>query len=342
MNLDADAGPRDPDQCEYLPVSEQPAGDCDDFYRQIELTIAKLKADGPARGDVKMLSTAFRELRYALKVFRTLRNRRKVTVFGSARTRPDHPAYLAAKDFGARMAAHGYMVVTGAGNGIMEAAHEGAGREQSIGLNIRLPFEQASNKIIDGDPKLVTFKYFFTRKLLFLKESHAVVVLPGGFGTHDEAFEALTLVQTGKSHIFPIVFLDEPGGDYWTDWHKFITKHLLDAKWISPPDVNLFMVTDSVEAAEREVMQFYRVYHSMRYVGKDLILRLRHPLSDATMHTLQTDYRSILVSGDYRQTEADPAEANEPNIWNLPRLRLHFDQQQMGRLRKVIDIINLD
>src|SRR5438132_128395 len=190
----------------------------EEFVRQIRETADKLVQDKAPRGDVKMLAIAVRELRYCFKVFAAYRGRRKVTVFGSARTKPDHPAYRAAVEFGRRMAEVGYMVITGAASGIMEAGHVGAGRDSSFGLNIMLPFEQAANPVIHGDPKLMNLRYFFTRKLMFIKESDAVVLFPGGFGTHDEAFESLTLVQTGKSHLFPIVLVDEPGGTYWSRW----------------------------------------------------------------------------------------------------------------------------
>src|SRR5215210_2465535 len=206
------------------------------FALQIKETADKLLRDQAGRGDVKLLATALKELRYCFKVFGGYRGRRKVTVFGSARTKPDHPAYTAAVEFGKRMAAEGYMVITGAAAGIMEAGHVGAGRDSSFGLNIMLPFEQAANPVIHGDPKLMNLRYFFTRKLMFIKESDAVVLFPGGFGTHDEAFEALTLVQTGKSHLFPIVLVDEPGGSYWSRWQAFIEEALLANGYISPDD----------------------------------------------------------------------------------------------------------
>ena len=256
------------------PAAESYAQDEAFFVAQIKETADKLLKDEASRGDVKLLASIVKELRYCFKVFQSLKGTRKVTIFGSARTKPDHPAFKAAVEFGRQISDEGFLVITGAASGIMEAGHVGAGREKSIGINIRLPFEQSSNPIITGDNKLMTLRYFFTRKLLFVKECDAVVLFPGGFGTHDEGFEALTLVQTGKSHLFPIVFLDEPNGTYWETWQRFILKELHANQYISDADLALYRVTDSVAEAAREVSHFYRVYHSMRYVGKDLVLRL--------------------------------------------------------------------
>ncbi|HEV3257380.1 MAG TPA: LOG family protein, partial [Gemmataceae bacterium] len=230
----------------------------DQFVQQLKETADKLIRDQANRGDVKMLSTALKELRYAFKVFAPYRQRRKVTIFGSARIKTDHPAYAQAVAFSRRMAEAGYMVITGAASGIMEAGHVGAGRESSIGVNILLPFEQQANAVIAGDVKLMHLKYFFTRKLLFVKESDAIALFPGGFGTQDECFEVLTLVQTGKSHLFPIVMVDEPGGDYWQQWQRYIKDVLLTREMISPADLALYKVTDSVDAAFAEILGFYR------------------------------------------------------------------------------------
>ena len=238
--------------------------DTQDVLQVMRQTIDKMEKDDAARGDLKILSRTLRELRYAFKVFRPYRRRRKVTVFGSARTKPDHPEYIAAVELGEKMAGHGWMVITGAGGGIMEAGHKGAGREASMGLNIMLPFEQSANPYIEGDPKLVTMKYFFTRKLMFVKECSGVICLPGGFGTLDEALETLTLMQTGKQTMIPLVLLDHPGGSYWRDLGLFINKQLLDGGMISPEDVNLYKITNSVDEAIAETLNFYRVYHSAR------------------------------------------------------------------------------
>jgi uncharacterized protein (TIGR00730 family) len=301
--------------------------------QQIRETADKLIRDAATRGDIKLLSTALKELRYAFKVFTPYRHLRKVTVFGSARLSASNPAYASAVEFSRRIAESGWMVITGAASGIMEAGHVGAGREKSIGVNILLPFEQEANPIIRGDLKLMHLKYFFTRKLLFVKESDAVALFPGGFGTQDECFEVLTLVQTGKSQIFPIVMLDEPGGDYWVRWREYIEDELLKRQ-------SLFKVTDSVDDAVAEVHNFYRVYHSMRYVHGDLLLRLQHKLSDALLERLRADFADILVAGTFEQIEALPEEANDTHIAALPRLRFRFDRRNLGRLRQMIDAIN--
>jgi uncharacterized protein (TIGR00730 family) len=312
----------------------------DQLIQQIKETADKLIRDHANRGDIKLLSTAVKELRYAFKVFAPYRNRRKVTVFGSARLPLDHPACMQAVAFGRRLSQAGYMVITGAANGIMEAGHIGAGRENSIGVNILLPFEQEANTIIAGDPKLMHLKYFFTRKLLFVKESDAIALFPGGFGTQDEGFEALTLVQTGKSHLFPIVMVDEPGGDYWLRWLDFVDKVLVARKLISPADLALFKVTDSVDVAVAEVLNFYRVYHSMRYVKSELVLRLQHPLGEAVLERIRREFEDILQGGTFEQSGALPAEANDPHLAALPRLKFRFDRHNIGRLRMLIDVIN--
>src|SRR5687768_9890202 len=242
-----------------------------DLVQAIKDTADKLAVDGSTRGDLKILSRSLRELRYAFKVFAPYRRKRKVTVFGSARTQPDEPAYIQAVDLGRVMAEAGWLVVTGAASGIMEAGHRGAGRESSMGLNIMLPFEQSANPVIAGDPKLVHMKYFFTRKLMFVKECDAVVCLPGGFGTLDEAMEVITLLQTGKRDMVPVVLLDAPGGNYWQMLQTFIEKELLGGRMISPEDLSLFKLTDSVAEAVAEVRQFFRVYQSMRYVKHQLV-----------------------------------------------------------------------
>jgi uncharacterized protein (TIGR00730 family) len=314
----------------------------DQLILQIKETADKLVRDHANRGDVKLLSTALKELRYSFKVFAPYRKRRKVTVFGSARLPLDHPACIAAIEFGRRMAEAGFMVITGAASGIMEAGHVGAGRDASIGVNILLPFEQSANPVIAGDAKLMHLKYFFTRKLLFVKEADAVALFPGGFGTLDEGFEVLTLVQTGKSHLFPIVLVDEPGGDYWQHMHQFITNVLVARKLIAPSDLALYKLTDSVEAAVAEIQQFYKVYHSMRYVGDQLVLRLHKPPSGELLEKLRRDFADILVKGTIELASAHSAEAGDSHILDLPRLRMHFDRRHLGRLRMMIDVINLE
>lgn len=334
----------EPDAAEVLGKrpSTAPPPTVEDYANQIKETADKLVRDGATRGDVKMLAVAMKELRYCLKVFAAYRGKRKVTVFGSARTKPDHPAFQAAAEFGRQIVESGWMVITGAGSGIMEAGHVGAGRDNSFGLNILLPFEQSANPVVHGDSKLMTLRYFFTRKLMFIKESDAVVLFPGGFGTHDEAFEALTLIQTGKSHIFPIVLVDEPGGTYWKTWHRFIQNDLLERGYISKADCSLYHVTDSVEEAVRTVTNFYRVYHGMRYVRGDLVLRLHSRIPDSLLDRIQVSFEDILLGGRFELVGALPEEANEPNLAALPRLKFRFDRHAVGRLRQLIDVLNAE
>jgi hypothetical protein len=261
-------------------------------------------------------------------------------VFGSARIDANHPAYEQAVQFGRQMAEAGFMVVTGASTGIMEAGHQGAGREHSIGLNIMLPFEQEANSIIAGDVKLMMMKYFFTRKLMFVKEADAIALFPGGFGTLDEGFEVLTLLQTGKSHLFPLVMVDQPGGSYWRRWQQFIQDVLLDGGMISPSDLALFRITDSVAEAAEEVLRFYRVYHSMRYVDGDLVLRLQRPLPESLLERIRTEFADIVLRGTFEQGQALRAETGDSLVADLPRLRFRFDRHSLGRLRLLIDLIN--
>lgn len=311
-----------------------------EIINEIKETADKLAADSAQKGDLKILARAMRELRYAFKVFTPYRRQRKVTVFGSARTKPDSPVYQLAVDYGRRMAEEGWYVLTGAGGGIMEAGHVGAGKNQSMGVNIMLPFEQGANPIIDGDPKLVTLKYFFTRKLLFVKEVHAIAIFPGGFGTLDECFETLTLVQTGKRDLMPIVLVDVPGGTYWTKMQEYIDTELNDAGLISGNDRSLYTITDSVDAAVQEVMRFYCVYNSMRYVGGDLYLRLHIKPDEALVEQLNEKFAHLLVEGKIEVTEMHPHEADDIHLRNLPRLKMQFNRRDIGGLREMINFIN--
>ncbi len=314
----------------------------EDLLSDLRSTIDKLEQDGAALGDLKILSRSLRELRYAFKVFSDYRLTRKVTVFGSARTPPEAPAYQHALNFGRLFADAGWMVLTGAGGGIMEGAHVGAGRDMSMGVNIMLPFEQRANPVIDGDRKLVNLRYFFTRKLLFVKEVHAIALFAGGFGTQDEAFETLTLVQTGKRDMMPIVFIDEPGGSYWKEWQKFVERQFLDAGLISPEDMSLFLVTESLDEAYREIMGFYRVYDSMRYIRDRLVLRLRAEPSDDYIEQLNDDFSDLLERGRIEKSVTHEFESDETHISHLPRLRMRFNRRHIGRLRQLIDRLNTD
>jgi len=314
----------------------------DQLVQQIKETADKLLRDKADRADVKLLNTAFKELRYSFKVLGPYKRCRKVSIFGSARLPITDPACVQAVEFSRRMAEAGFMVITGAAQGIMEAGHIGAGREKSIGVNILLPFEQEANSIIAGDTKLMHLKYFCTRKLLFVKESDAVVLFPGGFGTLDEGFEVLTLVQTGKSHMFPIVMLSPPEDDYWEHYRHIFEKVLLKRRLISEHDLALFKITHSVDEAVQEVVGFYRVYHSMRYVRGDLVLRLNKRLSDELLERIRVEFADILATGTFEQTEALPAETGDVHLADKPRLRFHFNRYGLGRLRMLIDVINRD
>jgi uncharacterized protein (TIGR00730 family) len=307
---------------------------------EIRQVADKLERDKATRGDLKIIARALKEFRYAFKVFKPFRRQRKITVFGSARMKPEHPAYQQAVEFGRRLAGDGWFVVTGAGGGIMEAAHVGAGKDWSIGLNIMLPFEQAANPVIEGDAKLINLKYFFTRKLLFVKEVHAIALFPGGFGTQDECYETLTLVQTGKRDLMPIVCVDTPGGTYWKDWLAYIKSHLLGDGLISPHDLSLLKVTDSVEEAVDEVMGFYSVYNSMRYVRDKLYLRLHREPPPEFIERLNAEFADIIEKGRIERVAAHAFEEDDEHLAELPRLAFRFNRRDLGRLRQMVDLIN--
>lgn len=312
------------------------------LIQELRETVDKLERDHASRGDLKILSRSLKELRYAFKVFSQYRKNRKVTVFGSARTPPEHPAFQHSLEFGRVMAEAGWMVLTGAGSGIMEGAHVGAGTAMSMGVNILLPFEQEANSIILNDEKLIHLKYFFTRKLLFVKEVHGVAIFPGGFGTQDEGFETLTLVQTGKRDIMPIVFIDEPDGTYWSDWQDYINRQLLEPGMISPEDVSLYKITTSIPEAVEEITGFYRVYHSMRYVRDKLVLRLNADPGDDYIVKLNDEFGDILEGGAIEKAEAHRFEADDRETADLPRIAFRFNRRYIGRLRQMIDVLNRD
>jgi uncharacterized protein (TIGR00730 family) len=311
-----------------------------ELIEEIIITALKLVGDRANRGELKILNAALKELRYAFKLFAPYRHIRKVTVFGSARTREDEPAYQQAVKFARLISQAGYMVITGAGDGIMEGAQEGAGRANSFGVNILLPFEQHPNKFIQDDPKLVTFKYFFTRKLIFVKEASALVLFPGGFGTHDEAYESLTLMQTGKGDIMPVVFLDEPGGTFWRDWKTHVEQQMVKREMILPDDMNFFAVTDQAEEAVKEITNFYRVYHSARHVEDRLVIRLNQPISPDQIERLNSEFQDILREGKIEASQALAPELREKELVHLPRLVFKFNRKSQGRLRQLINAIN--
>ncbi len=308
-----------------------------------EMIIAALKAgqDTGDRADLRLMNITLKEMRFTAKIFGPYRHVRKVTVFGSARTRTDEPIYAMAREFGRRLAEEGYMVITGGGPGIMQAVNEGAGPEMSFGVNIRLPFEQKPNPVLEKSPRLITYNYFFNRKVAFLKEAHAVALFPGGFGTLDEAMETLTLVQTGKQPPIPLLLVDEPGGTYWVRWIRFFEEELLRDGYISRTDFHLFERVNSVEQALERIHRFYRRYHSLRYVDGQLVIRLHQALPEEAVGGLNARFRDILTPGGcIRSSAALPAEEDEPEIRDLPRLVVDFDRRDFGRLRCLIDAIN--
>jgi uncharacterized protein (TIGR00730 family) len=294
--------------------------------------------EGTSVGDLKIANAALGEMAEAFRVFRPYRHVRKITMFGSARTRPDDPVYILARNLAARLAAADWMVVTGAGPGIMAAGLEGAGREHAFGVNIRLPNEEDANPFIAQDPKLVEMRYFFTRKLMLIKESHAYAILPGGFGTQDESFELLTLLQTGKAEPAPVVMVETPGGTYWHAWLRFVQEEAVAAGWVSPDDLALFKVTNTMEEASEEVLGFYRNYHSCRWVGDLLVLRVQVQPSKAELADLNRRFSDIVARGSIRTAAPFPPERNDHP--ELPRLALRFDRFHYARLRQLIDALN--
>jgi uncharacterized protein (TIGR00730 family) len=312
----------------------------DDFAEMIA-SLHKLSQQQPTSSDMVLFKRSMAELRYAQHVFAPYRHIKKICIFGSARTRPPSPAYACATEFARLMTESDYMTITGAGDGIMGAAQEGAGAEKSFGLNILLPFEQHANEVIRNDPKLVTFRYFFTRKLTFLREASAVAAFPGGFGTLDEAMEVMTLMQTGKARLIPLVLVDEPNGKFWKNFVHYVSEHLMADKLISPEDFNLFKWTDSVTEARNEILKFYSNFHSYRFVGPYLVIRLQRALTEKKLDHIRKEFLSIFdPPGEMFQRDALPQEADEKEIAHLPRLCLTFNRIHFGFLRLLIDRLN--
>ncbi|MDP9419031.1 MAG: TIGR00730 family Rossman fold protein [Actinomycetota bacterium] len=310
-----------------------------DQLLEILTSAALLAGDEAQRLDLKITNAALKEMRAAFHMFAPYRDVAKVTIFGSARTRPDDPLYAQTLALATALAERGWMVVTGAGPGIMAAGMEGAGREHAIGVLIRLPFEGGANRFIEGDDKLIEMKYFFTRKLMLIKESAAFVALPGGFGTLDETFELLTLVQTGKAEPVPIVLLDTPGGGYWQAWQRFVDEQVAGNGMISRNDFSLYRITDSVDAAVTEIEGFYRNYHSLRYVGDRLVIRLRATPTPAELDQLSEDFADI-VDGRIDRSGPFPPEVSSDDHLDLPRVAMRFDRHRFARLRSLINALN--
>jgi hypothetical protein len=300
----------------------------------------KMLGDVQDTGDVRVIQTAVRELRYAFRVFAPYAHKRKVTIFGSARTGPDKLEYQQAAEFGRKISAAGFMVITGAGPGIMQAGHEGAGPENSFGVNIRLPWEQSANPIIAEDKKLISFKYFFTRKLIFIRHSDAIVLFPGGFGTMDEGYEAITLMQTGKSQLMPLVLVDKPGGTYWKTWDRNIREHLLRDRLISPDDLNLYQITDSADEAVKIVARFYRNFDSTRFIKELFVIRLKNAPSLSALAALNEDFADIIVEGKIQIVKPTPDEIEDKDRLDLARIGFNFNRRDYGRVRQLIDVLN--
>ena len=312
-----------------------------DIVREIILAGLKAGQENEGRMDLKLMNSSMKEMRFTAKIFGPYRSVRKVTVFGSARIRPDAPLYQMAHEVGRQLVDAGFMVITGGGPGIMQAANEGAGPEKSFGVNIRLPFEQKPNPVLVGNPRHISYKYFFNRKVAFLKEADAIVLFPGGFGTMDEAMESMTLLQTGKRYPIPLIFIDTPDGTYWERLFGFLKNELSGHGYISPDDFGLTDRVTSPEAVIRCIQRFYSRYHSLRYVDEQLVIRLSRPLGDDDVKRLQKQFAAILVpGGGMRLSAALEAELDETDIVELPRLLVDFNNRDFGRLRQLVDAIN--
>ena len=311
-----------------------------DLISEIVTTALKLHRDSPDRGELKLINTALKEMRYSNLVFSTHRDIPKVTMFGSARTPNDHPDYVVAKRFASTMASdRGWDIITGAGPGIMAAGNEGAGFESSFGVNIRLPFEASANEFVLPE-KVINFKYFFTRKLGFVKESSAFALFPGGFGTMDEAFEILTLIQTGKSDLAPIVLVESNESTYWTRWNEFVVKELLEGGLISGDDLSLYHMTSSPEEAAEHICHFYSNYQSQRYVDGKLVLRLTTAPTPEQLRELNASFSDIIAEGEIEVIDATPQEIRDEDALDAQRVTFLFDRRHFGRLRQLLDQLN--
>ncbi|MGZ8762315.1 MAG: LOG family protein [Acidimicrobiia bacterium] len=321
-------------------VEQVDAGENADLISELLVSSLRLARDRASRGDLKVANAALKEMRYTFHVFAPYRDALKASIFGSARTEPDDPLYDQTRRLATALTANDWMVITGAGPGIMAAGLEGAGADNSFGVSIRLPFEAATTAFIADDPKLINFRYFFTRKLAFIKESDGFALLPGGFGTLDEAFELLTLIQTGKAQPAPIVLLDVPGGTYWSGWQSFAAAELLERGYISERDLSLVRITDDVATAIEELVGFYENYRSLRFVDGTLVLRMLHAPGGPELAALNRDFADIVVGGQIEKIEATPAELTDDDHPGLERLALRFDRKNWARIRELINRLN--
>lgn len=327
------------DEIERLVATSVPA-EHRDLVIELVVSALRLGRQSVDRAELKLVNAALKELRYAFGVFDPYEDVPKVAVFGSARIAPDQPAYHVARSVAAAMAESGWMIISGAGPGIMTAAVEGAGADRAFGVNIVLPFEAAPTPLLVDDPKLINFRYFFSRKVVFMKESAGFVLLPGGFGTMDEAFELLTLLQTGRTQPAPVVLLEEPGGSYWKAWLEFTSEHLAGRGLVSPDDLCLVRRCQTVEQAVDELTGFYRTYHSMRFVGRHLVVRLRRVLPPGELDALNREFADLLSGGRIEAVEATPIEQAHDEHLSLPRLAFEFDRASHARLRRFVDRLN--
>ncbi len=322
-------------------VNDWGCGNSAPLIHELITTALLMGRDAMSDGDLKLYNRALKEMRSSSQVFGPYEDERKIAIFGSARTNPDEKEFFAAKEFAKKMQEVGFMSITGAGPGIMEAAQAGSGRDYSFGLNIKLPFEQGANSTIHGDEKLIDYNYFFTRKLAFVKESDAMAAFPGGFGTMDEIFETLTLMQTGKASVFPILLIDAPGGTYWKTWLQFVKDHLFRLGLISEEDFYLFKVTDDLEEAVNEIQTFYKVFHSYRYVKGKLVMRLLKQPGDDLLKNLNSDFCDLIKGGTKIVAgEALKEESDEPHLAQMPRLIFTPNRGKAGRVRQMIDLVN--
>ncbi len=333
-------GEKDLDE-EIVTLAKKISGEEDpNLLAEMMIAAARIQRGAVTPGNFKLFNRALKEMTHAEEVFHPYCKSRKVAIYGSARTKPEEKEYQTAALFAKKMVEKGFMSITGAGPGIMQAGNEGAGAENSFGLNISLPFEAAANEFIAGDEKLVDFNFFFTRKVSFIKEADACVACPGGFGTMDEIFEALTLIQTGKASVYPVILLDAKGGTYWKFWNQFIEEHLDRLGLISKTDFSLFKVTDDVDEAVDEILNFYSNFHSYRYVGDQLVIRLQRAPDEKSLQKIQEDFAEVIKSGEMRISEALPEEADEPELAGFKRCVFRHRRRDYGKLRELIDRLN--
>ncbi len=321
-------------------VAESGANANADLIQEMVTTALRLVRDKAERGEQKLVNAALKEFAYSFRVFKKWQGHRKVSIFGSARTTPDEPAYEYTRRFAEAMVNQNWMVITGADPGIMAAGHEGAGAEKSFGASIRLPLESEPNIFIQGNTKLINYKYFFTRKVTFIKESYAFALLPGGFGTMDETYELLTLMQTGKSDLHPVVLLEEEGSTFWSEWLRFTEEQLLGRGLISQDDLHLLYHATSIDSAVTEITRFYANYQSQRYVGGVLMLRIKRLPPEAKIAELKYTFRDILGHRGIRASEPSTVEIDDEDELDCERLAVHFNQSSFGRLRRLIDELN--